>query len=382
MKVFHCDHCGHLVFFENTECVACGHRLAYLPDLGVVGSLEDAGDDTWRSPLPRSGGRIYRLCRNYSQEQVCNWTLPADDPNPLCLSCRLTRVIPDLTMAEHRLAWYRLEVAKRRLVFTLLELHLPILSREEDARRGLTFEFMADPAGELGPVFLTGHADGVITINIAEADDAERERRRTSVHEPYRTLLGHMRHESGHYYWDRIVRGGPEMARFSALFGDPDRDYGEALRTHYERGAPVDWQTQFVSAYASSHAWEDWAETWAHYLHIIDTLETAAACGLSLQPGRRDEPALKGIPGSVTSPDAPFDRLIETWLPITYALNNLNRGLGLSDAYPFVLSPPAIEKLRFVHDVIGRPETWPDAGRADAMTSDSAPGTSEQTISS
>ena len=209
MKVFHCDHCGHLLFFENTQCVRCGQLVAYLPDLAIVGSLESnndqAGDHpgTWRSPLAAAGGRAYRLCRNYTLEQVCNWAIPDGDPNPLCLSCRLTRVIPDLWTSDRRQAWYRLEVAKRRLVFTLLRLALPIISRDDDPEHGLAFEFKADEPN--GAAVLTGHAGGLITINIAEADDAERERRRRSLHEPFRTLAGHFRHESGHYYWDRLI---------------------------------------------------------------------------------------------------------------------------------------------------------------------------------
>jgi hypothetical protein len=350
MKVFHCDHCGQLVFFENTGCVGCGHQLAYLPDLAVVGSLDAAGDGTWQSPLRRAEGRRYRLCRRYAEEQVCNWAVSADDPNPLCLSCRLTSAVPDTTTGVAKVAWYRLEVAKRRLVFTLLSLGLPVLTRDEDPEGGLAFAFKAD-APDGSPV-LTGHANGVITINVAEADDAERERRRQRVHEPYRTLLGHVRHESGHYYWDRLIRNGPRLDDFRALFGDEQIDYAEALRVHYAIGAPVDWQQRFVSAYASAHPWEDWAETWAHYLHLVDTLETAAACGLSLRPRRADEPSLDAVPDTVGTADVGFDRMLERWFPVTYVLNNLNRGLGLADAYPFVLAPPAVEKLRFVHDVV------------------------------
>ena len=204
------------------------------------------------------------------------------------------------------------------------------------------------------PPVLTGHADGVITINIAEADDAERERRRTAMREPYRTLLGHMRHESGHYYWDRLIDGHAGARRVPrALRRRARRLRARRSQTHYEQGAPADWQERFVSAYASAHPWEDWAETWAHYLHMVDTLETAAACGLSLKPRRRDEPALPEAPQPVSPQPAAFERLIDSWFPLTYVLNNLNRGLGLADAYPFVLSPPAIDKLRFVDEVVG-----------------------------
>ena len=354
MEVFHCDHCGHLLFFENTVCVSCGHTLAFLPDLGVVGSLDTGSDGLWRSPLARARGQAWRLCANYVDAEVCNWAVAADDPNPLCVSCRLTRVIPDAAIPEQRLAWYRLEVAKRRLVFTLLALHLPIVNRDEDPQRGLAFEFKADAPDGTAPV-MTGHADGIITVNIAEADDAERERRRQSVHEPYRTLLGHVRHESGHYYYDRLVKDGPAMGRFRALFGDERTDYAAALQSHYAHGAPADWQSAFVSAYASAHPWEDWAETWAHYLHMVDTLETAAACGLSLQPHRLDEPAVDRVEPRDPSTGIDFDRLLENWFPVTYVINNLNRGLGVPDGYPFVLSTPALDKLRFVHRLVTDP---------------------------
>jgi hypothetical protein len=309
-----------------------------------------------------------RLCQNDKIESICNWAVVADDDCPLCLSCRITRMIPNLAEPAHRSAWYRLEAAKRRLLFTLLELGLPMPTRLDDPKQGLTFEFLADVDPLGGPV-LTGHENGVITVNIAEADDAERERRRTAMHEPYRTLLGHMRHESGHFYWDRFIGATSELDQFRSLFGDERADYAASLSGYYEGGAPADWQERFVSAYASSHPWEDWAETWAHYLHMVDTLETADACGLSLRPRRGDEPALPETPRPVSPQPAAFDRLIDSWFPLTYLLNNLNRGLGLADAYPFVLSPAAIAKLRFVDDVVGRAKV----GRTDE-TGDRAEG--------
>ena len=349
MKIFHCDHCQSLVFFENVTCLSCGNALAYVPDLGILGSLEPAGDNLWRSPLPRAAGRTYRLCDNYTRHSVCNWAVAANDPHPLCESCRLTQVIPDLSRPGFHEGWYKLEVAKRRLVYTLLGLKLPLLNRTDDPRHGLAFEFLADA----GSPVLTGHSNGVITINVAEADDAEREKRRVRMHEPYRTLLGHFRHEVGHYYWDRLILNGPHLDGFRDLFGDERADYGNALQRHYQNGPPPDWQQRFVSAYASSHPWEDWAETWAHYLHMADTLETSAACGVRLRPRRKDEPALKVVPNPFNDKPDTFDGLIDSWLSLTYVLNNLNRGLGLPDGYPFVLSVSAIEKLRFVHAVIG-----------------------------
>ena len=358
MKIFHCDHCEHLVFFENTQCVSCGHLLAFLPDLSEIGSLEDAGNNLWRSPLPAAKDRAYRLCDNYRNTNVCNWAVESDDPNPLCISCRLTRITPDPSRPGHQEAWYRLEQAKRRLVYTAMSLRLPLKSKFDDVERGLAFEFVADPLNPDDPPALTGHANGVISINVAEADDAERERRRLALYEPYRTLLGHFRHESGHYYWDRLVSGTDRLDRFRETFGDERQDYAQALQAHYANGPAPDWQERFVTAYASAHPWEDWAETWAHYLHMTDTLETAAACGVSLRPRRADEPSMKKVPASAGTPESPFDRLIDSWYPLTYMLNSLNRGMGLADAYPFVLPAPAVQKLRVVHEITaaGDPE--------------------------
>lgn len=353
MKIFRCDHCRQLVFFENVRCVSCDHPLAYLPDLGVVASLEPAGDDLWTTPIPRAKGNRYRLCRNYTQENVCNWAVPADDPNRDCASCRLNGVIPDLSRDGHRAAWYKLEVAKRRLVYTLLALRLPVRDKVEDPVGGLSFEFLADPDDRTKPRVLTGHKDGVITVNMAEADDSERERQRNQLGEPYRTLLGHFRHESGHYYWDRLIRDTAHLSRFRELFGDERADYGEALKRYHAYGPPADWPNRFVSAYSSSHPWEGWAESWAHYLHMTDALETAAACGVSLHPPRPGDPELRTVRDPVDDKEDSFDDLLTSWFPLTFMLNNLNRGLGQPDPYPFVLSTAAVEKLRFVHDV-----TW------------------------
>jgi hypothetical protein len=352
VKVFHCDHCEALVFFENVRCVNCDHALAYLPDLEVVGSLNEAGENFWTSPLARSHGRKYRLCENYVTHNVCNWAVPADNASTLCRSCSLTRVIPDLGKPRHKEAWYKLEAAKRRLVYSLQRLGCPLASKVDDPEHGLAFEFLADPESSAAPRVTTGHADGVITLNVAEADDAERERRRVDLHEPYRTLLGHFRHEVGHYYWERLVQNSAGLDRFRELFGDERKDYARSLQEHYKNGAPADWQQRFVSAYAASHPWEDWAESWAHYLHTTDTLEIASACGLSLRPRRSDEPTLKDPAAPGGDRTEPFDKIIADWLSLAYVLNNLSRSLGQPDAYPFVLSAAAVEKLRFVHETI------------------------------
>jgi hypothetical protein len=351
MKSSHCDNCGHLVFFENTQCMKCKRLLAFLPDLGCVGSLEPAEDGLYHSARRESSAPDYRLCKNFADDQVCNWAVPAADTHRFCESCRLTRMIPDLTVPGNRDAWYRLEIAKRRLVYTLKNLQLPVENRADRPDGGLAFDLLSDDA-LAGAHVLTGHLQGVITISVAEADDAERERRRRDLHEPYRTLLGHFRHEIGHYYWDRLIRDDPRLDAFREMFGDERQDYARAVQAHYASGPPADWPERFVTAYASTHPWEDWAETWAHYLHVTDTLETASACGISITPPRKDEPALGRVPDDAGSPFASFDELMASWFPLTYILNSLNRSLGLPDGYPFVLSSPALQKLKFVHDIV------------------------------
>lgn len=352
MKTFHCDACDALVFFENVRCLNCGETLAYIPELADVSTVVPAEGDLWTSADSRLQGRSFRLCRNSVDHEICNWAVPAEDPDPYCLSCRLTRTIPDLGQPGHLLALKKLETAKRRLVYTLFALKLPVASKTGDPEHGLIYDFKVDMSATGGEQVMTGHDDGVITMNVAEADDAERERRRLALNEPYRTLLGHFRHEVGHYYWDRLIEHSDRLEAFRALFGDERENYEAALQHHYQGGAPADWPSRYVSAYATMHPWEDWAETWAHYLHIVDTLETAAACGFSLKPLRPDEPALDIATDPVEQRAEPFEVFIGQWLALTYALNSLNRSLGQSDAYPFVLPEPAIEKLRFVHTVI------------------------------
>jgi hypothetical protein len=365
VKVFHCDHCGQLLFFENINCVRCGRALAYVPQLGHLMSLDlrpsgtdlnaQAGDapKLWTSPLAM--GTAFKLCQNYSRHNVCNWALPEDDPNDLCRACRLTKTIPNLSRPGNDRLWYQLEVAKRRLVYTIDQLGLPLRNATEDPTGGLAFEFLEDPDPNTQsnePKVMTGHNNGVVTINIAEADEAERVKRRLALNEPYRTVLGHFRHEIGHYYWDRLVRDSERrLHAFRDLFGDERADYQAAIQRYYKDGPLLGWQNSHVTAYATMHPWEDWAETWAHYLHMTDTLETAAATGISIEPPRADEPTLTEVPNPIDD-KVSFDKMLDSWGPITYVLNNLNRGLGIGDAYPFVLSTTSINKLRFVHDTI------------------------------
>ena len=330
MKTFHCTHCRNLVFFENVRCLNCGRSLAYLPDRNVMAAINEGTDGFWHVDERTPTRQPYRLCANYLGQDICNWAIPIGDPESLCQSCRLTRVIPDLT-AEGKDAWFRLEAAKRRLLQSLLSLQLPVSKKTDENPQGVIFEFLKDsaqPNGDSNRV-LTGHDNGLITINIAEADDVQRERIRQQHKEPYRTLLGHFRHEIGHYYWDRLIQDAGRLRAFRELFGDERANYATALKRHYERGAPAQWEQSFISAYATSHPWEDWAETWAHFLHMTDALDTAGAAGLSLQPLRAGEPAIPALPDSVTLMDAGFDSMIERWLPLTYVMNNLSRGFRI-----------------------------------------------------
>ncbi len=366
MQIFSCDQCGHPVFFENVHCLHCGSTLAFVPERGALTAIEPVpqpvATDGAPPPValwqPRTAGTDatddgtpprYRQCRNQVDHQACNFTVPEHDPHPLCAACRQTRILPDLSDPANLPRWIRIETAKRRLYYTLLRLGLAD-PRSDEAP---SYQFLADLPG--GPQVLTGHSDGVITLNVAEADDDERVRRRVQLYEPYRTLLGHMRHESGHYYWDRLIKDTPSLQPFRALFGDETADYMQALQAHYAAGEQrPDWRPRFVSAYAAAHPWEDWAETWAHYLHMVDLLETAASYRTRIVL-----PSVDGVqPSRPSNPFDPrgadFDAWIAQWVPVTLLLNSLNRSLGQDDAYPFALSETALRKLRFVHDVIAQ----------------------------
>jgi hypothetical protein len=349
MKLFKCQACDHLVYFENRACERCGHRLGYLPELGTLSALEPDGGTTWRA-LARSEGSD-RFCAN-AEFDACNWLVPATSGEAYCTACRHNGVIPDPSVPANLAAWRVMELAKHRLFYTLRKLRLPLVTRAEDPEHGLIFEFLAEPPANDGPKVMTGHDEGLITIALSEANDLERERRRTAMGEPYRTLLGHFRHEVGHHYWDLLVRDGGRLEACRAVFGDEREDYGEALQRHYRTGAPADWQERFVSAYATTHPWEDFAETWAHYLHIVDTIEMAEAFGIRVGPPLDDSGTLSADFGVDADSGADIGQVVEDWLPLTFALNSLNRCMGQPDLYPFIISPPVVEKLGFIHDLV------------------------------
>jgi hypothetical protein len=356
MKTFTC-HCGNKLHFENTKCLVCGRVLGYLPEQQQLSALEAAKGNQWRALADR---RLYRQCDNYSRHNVCNWMVPVEDTNMYCASCRLNQIIPNLSEPENLALWNSVEIAKRRLLYTLYTLGLPIIGRDAEPQSGLAFEFLADQtsddefSNQVTPQqsVITGHRAGLITINIREAEDSAREEMREKMKERYRTLLGHLRHESGHYYWERLISHTSFLDEYRRLFGDERTNYQQALENYYQSGPPADWQDNWISAYASSHPWEDWAETWAHYLHMVDTLETAQDFGFSIhgQDVSALRPDIQATQGYMAK--AVFDILLEDWGRLAVALNALNRSMGLADAYPFVISNNVLTKLHFIHKVI------------------------------
>jgi hypothetical protein len=332
MKLFTCDHCHQTLYFENSHCVNCGETVAYNPDTARLMTLAP-GD---------------RQCRNTLEREACNWLVTGGADAVYCRSCELSSLIPDLSDPANELAWRRIEAAKRRLVYTLLALKLPVASRVAQPEHGLTFRFLKSTEDE--PV-MTGHDDGVITLNVDEADFAFRENMREKLGEGYRTVLGHLRHEIGHYYWDRLIGDDAALLEaFRAQFGDERQSYEAALTRHYEQGVPANWGESYISAYASMHPWEDWAETWAHYLHMVDTLETARSHGLTVRAQSADRAGERIATDRLAFFD--FESLTTGWNAVTLALNSLNRSMGMKDAYPFVLSTAVLAKLRFIHELV------------------------------
>ncbi len=348
MRLFSCPCCSQILFFENARCERCGHALGFLAAEATLLALEPAGGDSFRR-FGADDGRSYRLCAN-ARHGVCNWLVDADGEATLCPACRHNRTIPKLSDPENRLAWSRIEDAKHRLFYTLGRLGLLDAVDTMGGREPLAFAFLAD--GSSPRRVMTGHKGGLITIAVSEADDAERERRRKAMNEPYRTLIGHFRHEVGHFFWSRLVRDGGRLEGCRAVFGDDRESYRDALKRHYAGGAPREWQRTHVSAYATSHPWEDFAETFAHYLHIVDTLEMAKAFEMTLAPAvdRAGEFAVRYDADPYRAPD--IHALIRVWLPVSTALNSLNKTMGKDELYPFILSEAVIEKLGFTHGLI------------------------------
>ena len=319
MKTFHCT-CGHRVFFETVRCLGCDTFLGF--------------DPVQREIVPLNAE--HPLCANGANHRICNWIADPNSAGGLCCACAMNEIIPSLDGPDSKQLWARLEAAKRRLVYNLLSLGLPLAHAEVGSMR---FRFMEDRRRNpnvLEEFIGTGHAAGTITINLLEADTLHRTAEREAMLERYRTLVGHFRHEAGHYYYSLLV-GPDDLARWRQLFGDETRDYQQALAAYYRNGPPAEWFDSYVSAYATAHPLEDWAETFAHYLHIMDALETAREAGFAQMPDGGDA------------------TWISEWMRLSVTLNELNRSLGVEDAYPFVQTRRIVEKLDFTARLVRRP---------------------------
>lgn len=336
MRDFICPKCGQHLAFENSVCLSCNSRLGFsLTDMAFL--VIESGDEGSQPGFVDADE--YQLCANLYLAE-CNWLVEKAPVRKLCTSCALTRTRPNDSDTKALAAFAVAERAKRRMIAELVEMKLPIVGRDEDPDYGLAFDLLSS---ENEKVF-TGHANGVITLDLAEGDDVHREQLRVSMDEPYRTLLGHFRHEIGHYYYYRLVDPVPHYKKtFGEMFGDPDADYQAALDRHYQNGPPPDWEKDYVSSYATMHPAEDWAETFAHYLHILDTLDTAAAFSIA--------PAAATFERKVLGPSG-FDQIIDMWLPLAWSLNMINRSMGKEDLYPFVLPTAVLDKMRFIHTVV------------------------------
>lgn len=340
MRRFTCP-CGHVLFFGSFRCLSCGGEVGYDARGGAMALV----------------GAAMKRCDNGLQHNLCNWLLPAAESQSLCIACRTNRTIPSLATDRNRTLWARMEMAKRRLLVTLLRLGLSVPSRSEDPRAGLAFDIVSTVAN---PAVTTGHLDGVITVDLEEADDAYRQFNRERLGESSRTLLGHFRHESGHYLWHRFLANeawdAPLRLAFRERFGDDQRDYGAALGDHYRAGAPAGWEQSFVTGYAASHPWEDWAETWAHYLQITDALETCESLGIQAQHLTLPLVMLPASAGALpdvlpqsAEADGAFLASLQRWMCLSTALNEVSQSLGEPPLYPFVTPTPVARKLRLAH---------------------------------
>ncbi|MFV5490091.1 putative zinc-binding metallopeptidase [Acinetobacter sp. ASP199] len=346
MKYFACAQCKNQVFFEHSICEHCQITLGYAAVEKEVVSFEKKSDQLWTALNPNFQITSFKPCYNYLHYQSCNWVIPADSEQMYCESCQLTHIIPDLSIPQNIIYWARLEKAKRRFLYLAQRMNMmPRPKRHDQDVYGLRFNFLMPVDGQ--PV-MTGHASGLITLNASEADVVHRETTRESMGENYRTLLGHFRHESGHYYFDVMQYLHPELLEeFRLYFGDERQDYSAALNRHYEQGPPHNWQDNFISSYATAHPWEDWAETWAHYLHMMETLETAYYATLRVEGNGSTLKPMAFKESPIGGQD--FEHILENWITLTFNLNALNRSMGLEDAYPFKLPETVKDKLRFIH---------------------------------
>lgn len=342
MKIFQCGHCDYPLYFENIICENCNHLSGYRDsDRKMLTFALGASLLSDREKIE------YKFCKNKEYE-VCNWLVEKGDSNDYCNACQLNRTIPNLSNKKNFEKWKNLEIAKHRLIYQLQKIGLALPSKMSNDE-GLCFDFISR---QNNPKIMTGHYNGVITILLREADSVLREKMRKQFSESYRTLIGHLRHEVGHYFWDRLVAINKDvLAEFRVIFGNEQQNYSDALQKYYIEGAPQNWQESFISKYATSHAWEDWAETWAHYLHIMDMVETAHFFGLNVEPMdmlKNMKTKISFDPYTVKD----FDEIISKSVPLSFAVNSINRAMGISDVYPFVITPGVVNKMKFIHGLL------------------------------
>ncbi len=326
MQAFRCRVCDAKLFFENSVCVSCGTALGYAQAERAIVPVDDAG----RYVDP--DGLVWHVCRNLNLSG-CTWLARLE--GGACFSCALTRVRPNDADLDGLANFVPAERAKRHLLYELDRLGLEVRGKDDDPAGGLAFDLLSSTDEQV----TIGHVDGVITIDLAEGDDAHREKVREQLDEPYRTMLGHFRHEVGHYFQWQLVVTDAETARFRELFGDERADYQAAIDRHYAEGAPADWKTSYISTYATMHPHEDFAETWAHLLHIYDTVDSAVSHGL--------------IDADRVAGAADVRALVQdVWIPLSTALNVINRSMGKDDLYPFAIPTPVLDKLAFAASLL------------------------------
>ncbi|UDY23258.1 putative zinc-binding metallopeptidase [Nocardioides sp. Kera G14] len=328
MKAFRCRACDNPLYFENSVCVSCGTSLGFSRAERAIVPVDETGR------YVDAQGLVWWVCSNLNLSG-CTWLAAVEGGQ--CEACDFTRTRPADEDTTALAAFLQAEQAKRYLLVELDTLGFPIRSKVEDPEQGLCFDLLASAnldGADSDEKVVIGHDNGVITIDLAESDPVYREKVRESLDEPYRTMLGHFRHEVGHYIeWQYVVGDLIEQAR--ELFGDERESYADAIERHYAEGAPAGWEASYLSTYATMHPFEDFAETFAHYLHISDTIESAGEYGLTAV-------------APVTAFSQFRDVVTGIWVPLSIALNVINRSMGKGDLYPFVIPPPVLDKLDFV----------------------------------
>lgn len=330
-RVERCPQCDHRVFLDDLHCLNCGAELVYEPMVG---------------------GFALAVCPClHRDERQCNWAAAADDAPAAdtvtapvgstgpaddapaaacrqpCAACR--RITVSVQAAETPELVAAFCAAIRR---TLRRLHdgFGIDERRIDPPLRFALErSVSDWAVTIG------HTDGLITLDVAEADPLHRESQRTALGEPYRTPLGHVRHEVGHWVWAAAVAPCPgALDEFRSRFGDEQVDYQAALSEHYQQDDDGSWRQDWISRYAAAHPWEDFAESTAHVLHLDDVLHTAAVGRLA--------PAAEGS----------FTARYTAWTELVVELNEVTRAMGEDDLYPFAPPPAAVDKMHLAERLL------------------------------